>query len=349
MEKNIQDDEITLKELILKIREFVIELFRKWYVILILTIPAVAFFYYKHTKHEVTYVAETKFIIEGQGTSGMGSILSQFGIRGASGNSKTNPFKVIEVAKSKLTVRDMLFKTVEGDYIANHLLRDYELIEKWSEKKPEFKGFKFTNDQYLTFTPLENRVLLSLISKVIGSKTEKNPILGFNYDEDSGIFKYTITTKKEDLSLQILDESYKYLVNFFENDVMATQGNTTDILRAKADSLKTLIDRKIYQISRISDQSQGLILQTPNVQKTIIEGDLMALKTAYGEVLKSYEISDAGMRDTKAMFLKLDEPIPPLEPLESSLLISLIKGILLGGLLGASIVIFMKIIRDAMA
>ncbi|HMP29386.1 MAG TPA: hypothetical protein PKD85_07285, partial [Saprospiraceae bacterium] len=63
MEQNtqIQDDEITLKELILKIKEFVIELFRKWYIIVLCTLPTAAYFYYQHTKHEVTYTAEKKF------------------------------------------------------------------------------------------------------------------------------------------------------------------------------------------------------------------------------------------------------------------------------------------------
>jgi len=347
-QNNIQDDEITLKELILKIKEFVIELLRKWYIILLLTIPAVAYFYYKHINHDVTYTAETKFIIEGQSGGGVSNLLSQFGLRGGGGGSKTNPYKVMEVAKSKLTVRDLLFKQDEGDFIANHILRDYQLIELWSKKKPEFKDFKFTSGDYENFTTLQNKVLLALIGKVIGSKTEKNPILGFSYDEDSGIFKYNITTKNEDLTLQIIDESYKYIVSFFETDLLLSQGKSTQILKSKADSIKTLIDRKIYQVARISDQSQGLQLQTPNSGKMILEGELLALKTAYGEILKSYEISDVGMQDTKPLFIKLDEPIPPLEPLKSSLLISLIKGILLGGLLGASIVIFMKIIRDAM-
>ena len=350
MEENINkiDEEITLKELILKIKEFVIELFRKWYIIILLTLPAVAWFYYKHIKHETTYIAETKFIVEGQGGGGVAGLLSQFGLRGGGGNSKTNPYKVMEVAKSKLTVRELLFKKMNGDFLANHILKEYQLIELWSEKRPEYKGFKFKSDAYESFDTLENRVLLSLIGKVIGSKTEKKPILGFGYDEDSGIFKYSITSKNEDLTLHLSEEAYNHLVNFFESDALSSQGNTTQILKAKVDSLNALIKSKVYQISKISDQSQGLILQTPNARKTILEGELLALKTAYGEVLKSYEVSDAGMRDTKTMFLKLDEPIPPLEPLESSLLISLIKGILLGGLLGSSVVIFMKIIRDAM-
>ena len=351
MEQNthIQNDEITLKELILKIKEFIFELFRKWYLILLLSIPAVAYFYYKHIKHEITYTAEIKFIIEGPGTGGVAGLLSQFGIRGGGGGTnKTNPYKVMEVAKSKLTVRELLFSKLNDDFLANHLLREYNLIEKWSEKHPEYKGFTFKSDIYQQFDTLENRVLLALIGKVIGSKSEKNPILGFSYDEDSGIFKYTITSKNENLSLHLSDKAYQYLVNFFESDALSSQGNTTQILKDKVDSLNALIKSRVYQISRITDQSQGLILETPNAQKTILEGELMGLKAAYSEVLKSYEVSDAGMKDTKTMFLKLDEPIPPLEPLESSLLISLIKGILVGGLFASAVVIFMKIIRDAM-
>ncbi|HMP32581.1 MAG TPA: hypothetical protein PKD85_23440, partial [Saprospiraceae bacterium] len=150
------------------------------------------------------------------------------------------------------------------------------------------------------------------------------------------------------LALQMLQESYTYLVKFFEDDNMEAQGKSAAILKYKADSLKTLIDRKIAQVASISDQSAGLVLQAPNAKRVTLEKEIMSLSTAYGEILKSYELSDVGMRDTKAMFLTLDESLPPLEPKESSLLINLIKGILLGGLVGTSLVIGAKIVRDAL-
>ena len=44
----------------------------------------------------------------------------------------------------------------------------------------------------------------------------------------------------------------------------------------------------------------------------------------------------------------IDEPLPPLEPIEESFLISLIKGGLLGGLIASGFFIARKIFMDAM-
>jgi uncharacterized protein involved in exopolysaccharide biosynthesis len=46
--------------------------------------------------------------------------------------------------------------------------------------------------------------------------------------------------------------------------------------------------------------------------------------------------------------LTIDEAIPPLEPQDSSMLISLIKGCLLGGILGATFVIGRKVVLNAL-
>jgi hypothetical protein len=339
----MQEEEISFKEIYIKFRNFKSEIFKKWFVVLAMISLSSAFYYYKHVSHELNYTAEIKFIIEGQGGGGMGSLLSQFGFRSNAGPSKTNPFKVQEVAKSKIAIREILFNKLNGDFIANHILKEYKL----NENNIEFQNFLFTTADYENFTTVQNKILKILIEKVVGSKDQKNPLLKLNYDEHSGIFSIEVDSKNEELTMKIISESYKYLVNFFENDLHLSRGKSNQILKIKADSIKVLIDKKIYQVSQISDRSLGIVLSSPNSKKTMLEGELLALKNAYGELLKSYELSDVEIRDAKPMFVKLDEPIPPLTPLKSSLLINLLKAIFFGGIVGSSIVILRKIFLDA--
>jgi hypothetical protein len=344
----LQEEEITFKELFFKIKEFAGEIFRKWYIILLFIIPFVAYFYYKHITHEVMYSAETKFILEGQTGGGMTGFLSQFGI-GAAAGGKLNPYKVIEVAKSKLNIREVLFNKLDGEFLANRILDQYRLIEKWSKISPQYKGFKFESSNYTSFDSLERSVLLNLIGRVIGNKIYKEPIIGFAYDEDTGIFTYSASTTNEDLTMALINGCYQNLITFFEDDVTQSQGNASKLLREKADSLKTLIDQKTYQAAKITDRSFGLVMETPNVQKNLLEKEVTVLASAYAEVLKNYEITDINRKNAKPLFVKLDEALTPLEPIESSLIKNIAKAFLFGSLVGSTYVIFAKIFRDALA
>jgi hypothetical protein len=345
--KSQVDQEITLKEIVATTKEYFIEVFKKWYIVILFLIPSIVYFYYKHINHESKYAAETKFIVEGQSAGGVGGLLSQFGLS-TGGGGKTNPYKVMEVAKSKLTIREILFKKLNDDFIANHILREYKLTEKWSEIRPEFKDFIFKSGNYQIFDTLQNSVLLALIGKVLGGKNDKEPILGFNYNEDTGIFTYSVKTKNEELSMTIIDECYSHLVGFFEEDLISSKGNTSKILKVKADSIKVLIESKSYQAAKIDDRSFGLIMSTPKVRKSLLEKEIAVLTAAYTELMRNYEVTDVTMKDSKSLFLILDKSLPPLEPSQSSLLINLLKGIILGGALSVTFIILAKIIREAL-
>jgi uncharacterized protein involved in exopolysaccharide biosynthesis len=149
--------------------------------------------------------------------------------------------------------------------------------------------------------------------------------------------------------MALINGCYQNLITFFEDDVTQSQGNASKLLREKADSLKTLIDQKTYQAAKITDRSFGLVMETPNVQKNLLEKEVTVLASAYAEVLKNYEITDINRKNAKPLFVKLDEALTPLEPIESSLIKNIAKAFLFGSLVGSTYVIFAKIFRDALA
>ena len=63
-------DEISLKELILKIQEYWKEIWKNWLLIGLITIPFIVLFVFKSLTHIPTYDAEVRFIVEGEGNSG---------------------------------------------------------------------------------------------------------------------------------------------------------------------------------------------------------------------------------------------------------------------------------------
>ena len=115
-----QEEEINLKEIIIKFKFYSHEIIRNYLLVLVVTLPLLVYFVYKHYKTLPKYEAETRFLVEGSsGSGGLGSLLGQFGIRSS---GKFNPFKVLEVAKSKTLIKKVLFSKTEGDYIINELI-----------------------------------------------------------------------------------------------------------------------------------------------------------------------------------------------------------------------------------
>ncbi len=341
-----EKDEITLKELIQKVILFGEEIRKSWLIVVGLCLLICGYFLFRHYTFKPKYITETKFIVEGSSGGGsLGGLLGQFGIRNS---GKFNPYKVIEVARSKNILKKIFFYKINQDFIINDILKEYGLVEKWAKKDPKWNNFTFKTADQDKFTELESKAFLAIYNMTVGGEKIKDPLLTFSYNEDSGIYQYNSSTINEKLSLGMVDRVYMELKLFFEEEILANQLNTTVILKQKADSIQAMIYKKSYQLAGQQDQTLGLARSTPGARKVILEKEILALTTAYSEILKNYEIADINLKDTRPMFIKLDETISPLEPTESSLLIELMKGLILGGFVASFFIIMRKIYRDAM-
>ncbi|MEL6276275.1 MAG: Wzz/FepE/Etk N-terminal domain-containing protein, partial [Bacteroidota bacterium] len=121
------NDEITLKELILKIQEYFWYLWgKKWWIIAAGLIGGAIGFYRAWTT-PLTYTAELTFMVnedDGANAGGVGAILGQFGLGGGA-TSEYNLDKILALSRSRRIIREVLFDSVEinseADLIANHI------------------------------------------------------------------------------------------------------------------------------------------------------------------------------------------------------------------------------------
>jgi hypothetical protein len=340
------DDEISLKEIIQNVHALYAEVVKKIYIVIGFCVIASGFFLFNHFMFQPKYVTETKFLVEGNnGGGGFGGLLGQFGLKNS---GKFNPYKIIEVAKSKNILKKIFFYHTENGLIINQILKEYNLVEKWSKKDPKWENFSFKNKEIEKFTDLESKAFLNIYSLTVGSQSIKDPLLNFSYDEESGIYRYGTSTSKEKLSLLIVERAYAELKLFFEEELLTNQLNSTLILKEKSDSIQSLIYKKSYQLAGQQDQTLGLVRNQPGARKAILEKEILALTQAYSEILKNYEIADINLKDTRPMFIKLDETISPIEPIDSSLLIAIIKGVFLGGIVGVFFIIIRKKYMEAL-
>ncbi len=135
-----QEQEISIKELILKISEYYLAIRKGWKILLFFVIPIVAFLVYKTYMTPIAYKATYTFMInedEGGGVNPVSSILGSFGFGGGS-KSTHNLDKILELSTSREIIGLALFEKVEiggqSDYFANHIIELFEYEMDWDDK-----------------------------------------------------------------------------------------------------------------------------------------------------------------------------------------------------------------------
>lgn len=343
------DNEISLKEVVLKIKSYIKELFKYWWLIVLFIIPFLIKNVYQALHTPPEYTAEIRFLVEGDsggGMTGIGGLLGSFGFnKGA----KNNPFKIIEVAKSKSMISDVIFSK-ENDFLANEIITAYKLDERWAESNPEMLGLRFNKDSIENFSEQERRAFLSVYKFIIGTQnSEENALMRISVNDDSGIFMINSTSIDEHISLHLTNNTYDLLKLFFEEKIVEDKSNTVALLKEKLDSLESVIGRKTLQIARFDDRNRGIYSNEAEYQKRKLELEIQGLTAAYTETWKNYEVAEYNYKTSKPLFLLIDKPYAPLSSSSPSLIMNIIFAILLGSLLGMVFIIGRKIYRDIMS
>lgn len=345
-------DEITLKQLLTNVKDYIKEIFRSWKLLGLFCILGVVAFLFQHYTHDITYESKLKFVVEGQSGSGsgLGSLLGSLGM--ASKMSKVNPYKVIEVAHgSDLFLKVMGSRASSGELIANEILDTYELPKKWSESNPQFEGFRFDTLAMTYGTDVVNQMAIKGIHKLIWGteKSRSNALTKINFNEDTGLFYIETVSLSEDLSMDLTETFYKEVKYFFEEEMWQSQIQLAAILKDKADSLQYVRNYKVRELAEFENRNRALVGKQLIAERSILTMEQMAINTAYGEVLKTREMTDINMKDKKPVFVAVDIPFRPLTPETSSFLKNIVLGLVVGAFVAILYIIFRKIYRDAMA
>jgi uncharacterized protein involved in exopolysaccharide biosynthesis len=352
--KIVEDDEISLKELILKIQEYYREVLKNWKLLVLIPIPFVLYMLYSAMTTPPVYPATLTFMVnedEGGGIGGVGAILGSFGFGGGAGG-KHNLDKILELARSRKIIQQVIFEKIEidgtKDYMANHLISVYDLHEEWAESlNEELHGFLFKRDQAQQFNKTENTALKSLYGIIVGSENREG-FLKTGYSEETAIMSLSTRTQSESLSISLTETLYDKLSTYYVEKSIEKQQLTFDIVKAKVDSIKLLLDGKEYALAHFKDSNRGLYTSKTKLKELQLTRDVTVFGLLYGEALKNLEIADFSLK-TKTPFVQLiDTPIPPLKAVRKSKLKAIVLGGIIGGFLAVLIVLGRKIYRDAM-
>jgi hypothetical protein len=343
----VQNDEISLKELIEKGREWFSYLLSQWKVIVLAGIVGAGLgLAYSFSKKPV-YTASLSFALEDEkGGGGLGSALglaSSLGLDlGGGGGSIFTGSNLTELFKSRAMVEQTLLSPVVVDgktislaemYIQNNGWRD-----SWKDKS-KFKSIQFLPDtKRAYFTRVHDSILgvmyqnLSNAGLVIGQKDKKVAIITIDMSSPNELFAkyFTEALVKEVSDFYVTTKSKKARLNM-------------DILERQTDSIRGALNGAITGVAVANDNTFGLnpamnVRRAPSARRQV---DVQANTAILTELVKQTELAKVTLRKETPLIQVIDRPILPLkkEKFGKS------KGIVMGGFLAGFLVVLVLIVR----
>ena len=330
-----EEKEISLKDLIKRVIEWVKFLFSKWLIIgIISAIGAGLGVLYAFTATP-EYSASISFVLSNQNAAG-GSLMglaSQFGFD--LGGSSTDAFSgdnIIALMSSRKMVQQVLLEKPGGnESLLNTLCKDMKMDKGWAQNERTKSVFPFPDD-----TSKMTLIQDSLFREVYFT-VQKNMLAVEKPDKNQNIYTVTTTSQNEMFSYNLTN----YLVNatsaFYIETKTSNAKQNLDMLQKEADSLRNLLGGAIVSTAAETDLTFNLNpayqVQRSGAQQNQVRA--AALGEAYGEVLKNLELAKITLLKETPLYQVIDEPSLPLLITKPGKLVSLI----IGGFLGAFLII----------
>ena len=317
------DDEISLKDIILKIQDWwgIIWYYKVRIIAISLVIGISAALYTKFTD-KPTYTASYKLFFqeESGGLSSAMRLASSFGLTGIGGGGASS---------SSATVQEFIISRNNIAHAMNADLNGGLLIDRYyAEAMEGDKEFLF---EYQANFNVNRRYTDSLLTEAFIALNED--VLDLSFDEKTGVLNFSVTTDNElfthDLATNLVQNAE---VQFKHWKRKRTQNNVLAFQR-KVDSLELALDLCLRNLGEYQDQNNSLVYALDKMEQMRLTIDLESLKIAYGEYIKALEMSKADLMNLEGPFKYFDEPTFPLKKEESSSVIAAIYGSVISSLL----------------
>jgi uncharacterized protein involved in exopolysaccharide biosynthesis len=352
-QQQIDNDEISLKELIQKIQEWIAYLKTQWKLIIgIAALGGIIGFVYASFQ-KPSYLATTTFVLEEDKGGGGGALglASSFGFDlGGGGGGLFSSSNIIELMKSRLVIEKTLLNPVivAGNEIslADYYIHINELKEGWS-KKPLLANINFPVNADRSKFSLEQDSILYSIS--LGLSNNNLTIL--QKDKKVSIFSLTVKTESELFSKLFCEQLLNETSDFYIETKSKKSRLNVDILQHQADSIRAELNSAIMGVATASDNVFNLnsalnVKRTPSTRRQV---DVQANTAILTQLVAQLELSKVSLRKETPLVQLIDRPILPLEKDKLGRLKALVLGGFLAGFLSVLYLVFSRLYRKMVA
>ena len=347
MENNlpVKNDEISLKELFQKIKEWWNYLLSQWKIILITGIIGAALgLTYSITKKPI-YTASLSFALESEksnGGGGLGMLAGSFGIDlGGGGGSIFSGSNITELFKSRTMVEQTLMTPVRVNGKIISLAEMYIQINNWRDNwhDTKYQKIKFlpeTKRKY--FTRAHDSIL-----GVIYQNLSQNSLAVAQKDKKISIISMDVASTNELFSIYFCEALAKQVGKFYVTTKSKKARINMEILEHQTDSIRAELNAAITGVAVANDNTFMLnpalnVRRAPSARRQV---DVQANTAILTELVKQTELAKVTLRKETPLIQVIDRPILPL-PKER---FGKAKGLVFGGFLAGFLIVFFLVVR----
>jgi uncharacterized protein involved in exopolysaccharide biosynthesis len=344
-----QNDEITLKELLEKAKEWYTYLISQWKIIVLAgVIGAAVGLAYSISKKPI-YTATLSFALEdekGGGMSGALGLASSLGLDlGGSAGGMFTGSNLTELFKSRSMVEQTLMQPVlDGNdtiSLAEMYIRIMEWRKVWQEK-PKLKAIQFpplTKRKYFT------REHDSIMGKMYADLS-KTSLTVAQKDKKISIISIDVKSENETFAKAFSETLAKQVSNFYVDTKSKKARINMAILQHQTDSIRAELNGAITGVAVANDNTFMLnpALNVNRATSAKRQVDVQANTAILTELVKQTELAKVTLRKETPLIQVIDRPILPL-PKEQ---FGKAKGILMGGILAGFFIIFVLVLRSVL-
>nr|WP_121270550.1 Wzz/FepE/Etk N-terminal domain-containing protein [Pedobacter schmidteae] len=338
-----ESDDISIKDFILGIKEWLSYLFSKGIFVLVFVIVGGIFgLIYSYFKKPV-YTATTTFVLEEGGASNplgnLGGLASMVGLDVGGGGGLFMGDNILELYKSRAMIQQALLakRMVDGkkQLLLDRFVDFNDLKEKWKETKWNKADFS----DIARFGVIQDSILREIVKDV-----NKNYLKVGKLDKKSSIIKVDVSSEDQAFAKAFADEIVSSVNRFYIETKTKKALQNVNILQHKTDSVRRVMNGAIGTAAAIVDATPNLnparqAQRIAPVQKSQFSAETN--KAVLGELIKNLELSKITLLKETPLIQVVDQPILPLEVER----VGKGKGIFLGGILGGFLTIVALIIK----
>jgi hypothetical protein len=329
----IEEDEISVKELVQKLKDWWKFILSKIIIILITGflggLVGILTVYFQ----KPVYTAELTFVLEGAQSgggqmAGYSGLASQFGLdMGGGGQGVFEGENFLALMKSRLMTEKALLTTVEVDNkkitLAEFYIDIYEWREKWKEKKSVLAGVRIPPDlNPSSFSRLQNSIITSIYKTVLA----KNLVVD-KKDKKSGIISLKVESVDELFSMYFSEVLAKEVSTFYIETKTKKSAENLAILQFQTDSIKQRLNFSMAGAATAIDENPNpnlakLVLRVPSQRN---QGEVQINQAILTQLVQNLEMAKMSLRTETPLIQVIDRPVLPLAKAAPDKLATFIK------------------------
>jgi len=347
--QQINTGEVTLKELILKIREWWNYLLSKWLIIVIVGLTGgILGFCYTLTKRPI-FTASTTFVLEDEKSGGgLGNLMGLASVAGVdlggTGGGIFQGDNILQLYKSRTMIQKTLLTEVEingkQQLLVDRYLAINKLKETWKDK-PQLLAvdFNLLNKK----SDSDRRIADSLLRDFVND-IDKTYLVVSKPDKKVSTIQVDVKSEDEFFAKAFNDELVKNVNDFYIATRTKKTTQNVKILQQKADSVRAVMNGEIYTATAVLDATPNLnptrqVQRVAPAQKAQFSAETN--KAILGEMVKNLEMTKMSLLKEAPLIQVIDQPIFPLRKDK----LGKAKAIVIGGVLAGFLICLLLIIK----